>query len=403
MQGKKWKAPDTLYIQSIGGCEMSKTYKIPEQNLPMIEQKVAKINKRAERLGVDGVELINHGQDMEQFLEAISGVVQPVLCHEVEIVGDIPKLGEHEFVAKLEVVKDDDDIERVVISHAETSEDDVELRYRDADEARKCDHCQLHRYRKTVFVLRDTNGVEVRVGATCMGDYEINGDLFARFTSEIFSLKNTVAEASQGKMIDWRRIAPVINTAGFAARCVQAMVRRDHLRYANNVGHLVHFAKECGTPIPNSMSGKFAQKAIDWITSKDPGTLNDEQHNMLVAAQHEAIDDKLLPHIARLTQEYRAVKAAEHAIKVAVPATPEQKFVGKVGERIPFEVQVTEVSGPHPSKFGRGVYYRTKMTSTDGYSLVTFQWARGAARAVAGESYKIVADVKSHDEWREIL
>ena len=131
-------------------------------DLPEAKKRVAKVNKRAEKLGVEGVTLeVGEPYTVEK---NIGDDILPVFIEErvvdVEVVGPVVKFNGWTFAAAI------DHTEGLV-----NSAPHVEGDFRAYTEAANCDHCGHNRDRARTFVLRHEDGTQTQVGSTCIKDF----------------------------------------------------------------------------------------------------------------------------------------------------------------------------------------------------------------------------------------
>ena len=80
-------------------------YRIPAARVAPLQKRVDKLNKTAAKLGVGKIELVDHGQDYKQIMNALAGTKQPVLYHEIEVRGEVPTVNGWKIIGKLEVLR----------------------------------------------------------------------------------------------------------------------------------------------------------------------------------------------------------------------------------------------------------------------------------------------------------
>lgn len=87
-----------------------------------------------------------------------------VHVHDVTVTGEAPRVGSHEFLARVELGPAGNIIDK------RPGVDDLDARFRHTDS--HCDHCGVDRDRREVFVLRDLETESlVQIGRTCLRDY----------------------------------------------------------------------------------------------------------------------------------------------------------------------------------------------------------------------------------------
>jgi hypothetical protein len=141
---------------------------IPAINLPALKEKIAKMNRRAKRLGCEPImitigdvftatkhqtTLLNVGQETRKIR---------IPCHKVTIVGIRPQIpGGWKLVARVQL------LDNVNILHKVPGCDVPEEFHNTTN---RCDHCHVNRARNDVFVLYN-GATYMVVGRTCIADF----------------------------------------------------------------------------------------------------------------------------------------------------------------------------------------------------------------------------------------
>jgi hypothetical protein len=143
---------------------------VPVSNFADLDEKVAKMNRKAEKLGLPGLgyELTGRGINVvvghkTDFDENNRQVRVPVYepAPEIRPVGVAPVVDGFTFVAKIDKVEN-------LVMNAPGQETPVEFRTRDCF----CDHCKSNRTRRTLFVVRnDETGEHLQVGRNCLATF----------------------------------------------------------------------------------------------------------------------------------------------------------------------------------------------------------------------------------------
>jgi len=140
-------------------------FKIHPANLDDLREKLEKMQRRARKLSVAPIVVVEHGVEMVDVKREMPGGAyqtfqEPRLLISVE--GDAPKLAGWALVAKVEWL-----CEERLVSCVPGQECPVEYRTGDFG----CDHCKTDRRRNAVFVLRHDDGRHVQVGRNCICDF----------------------------------------------------------------------------------------------------------------------------------------------------------------------------------------------------------------------------------------
>lgn len=138
---------------------------IPKENLPRLEAKVAKLTRKATKLGLEPLKLEVIREFQVNFEENLSSDFPPKIVDYVEVTLTSPKIKIEgwEFVAKLEIT------DSGCIIYNIKPEIEIPEKYR--EEAGYCDHCKSARYRKDTFLLINEDGEFKQVGRQCLKDF----------------------------------------------------------------------------------------------------------------------------------------------------------------------------------------------------------------------------------------
>lgn len=148
---------------------MSDIYKIKPANLEDLRVKIAKLNKKAIKLGCVPVVIEVIGSEMVKASKVMPGGRILKYEYRVELVtvtGDAPRLKGWSLIARVDYL---DDARLILCVPGESCPEEFRTR------GIECDHCRSKRQRKNVFVLRHDNGQYVQVGRTCIKDFLLGG------------------------------------------------------------------------------------------------------------------------------------------------------------------------------------------------------------------------------------
>ena len=150
-----------------GDADVRAIYHIPTEALARVKEKIAALNKRATRLGLDQearVEVVRHLPYMVHDAQGEPLFTVPGV--EIYIEGGIVVLPGGWRV--LAVKKHEAGLDRPLVTRIDSEEAIPQKYYTLGPE---CDHCKINRPRNTTFVLRNEAGETVQVGKTCLKDF----------------------------------------------------------------------------------------------------------------------------------------------------------------------------------------------------------------------------------------
>lgn len=388
-------------------------YRIPAARVAPLQKRVDKLNKTAAKLGVGKIELVDHGQDYKQIMNALAGTKQPVLYHEIEVRGEVPTVNGWKIIGKLEVLRQESEgrsrsdgenvdminEDEVLVFHV-NGDEEVPAQYRDPQRARSCDHCNLTRNRLVTYVLRrqtpygDKEFLQhwsrlkgydqyLRVGSTCMEDFVPGGDALAKFTNVLCDIRQ-YAKAQENAEVDFANV-PMVHELDHVLSLYCGSPHKIGHNTSSHPPYWVH-ESELKNFEPSDEGRQKAQKIKEWVSgmSKLPDVhLNDYFHNLVVAFGHNYIEGRLL----RLVKS--SVAAYDRHLAQRISPTPEH--VGVVGQRLQMEVECVGVFRT------RNDYVCHKFRTESGNPLAYFGVQE---KFKEGAHYKLRFTIKAHGAYR---
>lgn len=142
-------------------------FQIPEANLAGLQEKIAKLNKRAVKLGLDPIAVeVGAFTDIPVLDKDDRPTGELIRKFTVTIIGAQPKLNGWSFVATLEGMEGE-----VLIRRSPAVEADLPTRFRNFETCTVCEHCKVNRRRSETFVLQNEAGEFKQVGRQCLVDF----------------------------------------------------------------------------------------------------------------------------------------------------------------------------------------------------------------------------------------
>lgn len=390
------------------------TYSLPSWNFKKLKERIAKINKRAAKMGVAPLELIKIKEELRtdpEFFEAIdAGVISPeeapkITYIEVQINGAAPKLAGWKFIGTLDHYSVPG---QVIVQTVPGESIPKEFHNREA----VCDHCNKIRNRVETFVCENEQHEFKQVGRQCLKDFlghdvthlawyltaihelneDLEGDEFRGggmrqdYQHELIPVLTLAAGAI--RTFGWVSRTAAMNGGGEAtASIVSDIIAPPH----TSEGHKQ--SRELREKIGDNEQDKVnAEKSIEWLATQEDS--NEYMHNLkaIVASGHTT--NKMLGYTCSLISTYlRAMdklNTQKHEHKL-------NEYVGVVGEKIELTVEVAGVTSM-PGYFN-GVTNLFKMHDEVGHTIVWF--SSGNTTMKMGGKYLIKGTVKKQEEYKE--
>jgi hypothetical protein len=155
------------FVRDDEGVEMSETVWVVGPKWSAMTEKIEKLNRRAEKLGVEPLSVVKTGETrtVEEKDSVTGTVVYSWEEIEVSVEGGLPKLDGYSLRAVIEhepMGLPDSNFVTVI-----SGESDPAWRTAPGD----CDHCGMKRRRKMTLIVESDGGEIVTVGSTCVKDF----------------------------------------------------------------------------------------------------------------------------------------------------------------------------------------------------------------------------------------
>ena len=134
--------------------EVETKFDIPEINLVSLQTKITKLNKRAVKLGCEPITL----EVLEEYFEGTPAIKYA----KVEVIGKAPQYNGWSFAAKLDPTEAGNLIRAIP---------GIQIPEKYKTSGNYCDHCKMHRDRKTYYILQNEAGTFCQVGKNCLKDF----------------------------------------------------------------------------------------------------------------------------------------------------------------------------------------------------------------------------------------
>jgi hypothetical protein len=418
-------------------AEQPREFEIPDYNMPVVERKIAALNKRAAKLGAEPVRIVvlkkwenriilGDGDDPARFMgkdDITTMTLQPVKVipmTTIQVIGTAPKLNGWTLVSVVEPVEGG-----VLLRKFPGVDLEIPVEFRDVSPSR-CDHCHTSRQRNETFIVHHDGGDWKVVGRTCLADFTGTNspERIANYASALFDFMLSIKDDEDrlgigGGGNGGYYCAPMRSflkmVAIYSARhgFVTATQAKKHNETTETDDYLTPTGKdvfrlffepnmyrsadrkkfyESITEDENQDSDDLVDAAMQWgktqFVEAEEEKLTDYGHNMklLLAADYVRIID--VGFVASVIPGYK------RSLQPKRERLQGKGHVGEVGKKITLPVTVKQVHD-WTGKFG--LAHITTMVDDDGNLLTWF--APGKLEAMKEGTYKVMtAKVKRHDE-----
>jgi hypothetical protein len=411
-----------------------KTYRVPEVNYPHLQEQIAKLQKRATKLGCGAIEMIEVGhEDWPGFWvtdDATGGdrivyrkpgtdLPRPTGDYrryfQIQVTGDRPKLNGWQFAATLDAIYDEDgkfvgNMLRVLPGF------ELPEIYRTADAS--CDHCRVQRNRKNTFIVKHEDGTWKQIGRQCLKDFlgHASPEMYARYAEMLMSL-DELGSSSEDE--DWlgggssfvRRYrvqdllqitAMFVRADGWKSKVFEAestassltgwLMASDDQRKSIAARYLRHQSFVLAV---SDSDKQTATETMEWLEGlSEREGLNDYLHNLSLLGKAGAVEMKVFGFLASAIPAYLRTKNIETFRKQERLVS---NYVGKPTERM--ETILTLKM----KRYIEGDYgTRTMCKYHDETGNVVIWWASSSIDMEDGTKLKAKFTVKEHSEYEGI-
>ena len=395
---------------------------IPESNLYRLEDRVAKMNKRAAKLGLAEIEVTEISRETRQVYVGDNALGEPVYVGRVWLTLDVQ--GEKPTVPGWTLVG--------AIDHQDVTDGSLNVlraprgekvpeSYRKARPT--CDHCNTTRRRRDTFILRDESGTHKQVGRNCLADFLGEGTTAAQlmgwltFVREISAMGDEYAGEGGGTgRSDYEETGRYLAAVAAAIR-VDGWVSRGRA-YDEEMRSTADFAwsvlypssydlKRADHPRVTPDDNEVAQKALTWIRNlPESEREGDYLANLYAACARDGFRAKQSGVVASLVGAAypRAMRDAEAERRKQAEAEARRKaneekgiseHVGEIKERLRnVPVTIEKIRG-WEGNYG----YTTFVSMRDASNNLLVWYASGDIAddlPAEGTSCKLTGTVKKH-------
>jgi hypothetical protein len=378
------------------------TYKVHPARLDVLIDKLAKMNRRAARLGVTGVTW-TVGALQTKKVDIGEGRSRIDAWHEFVLTVEPIKLAGWTFIATLDHTSEAGVVLRGVPGET------IPASYRDAKPV--CDHCGYVRIRKETFVVRHDDGTHKQVGRQCVRDFLGADPTVAARTAEFAIAIGEAAEAAfegDGSHASYTAIDDYVAAVSVACRLWGWTSRKTAREFGKSATADYAFGiLYPGRPDLRSAEEKAIQQitdsdrtraeaAIEWARNLRNGhELNDYEHNLTVVAAGEIVTGKTAGIAASMLPAYEKAQGREIERRKAAAVSV---HVGTVGKREVFKGLTVVYMNSWESQYG--VTHLYTFADAAGNRIKWFAsrdqgWAQGSV-------VTLKATVKAHGEYQGI-
>jgi hypothetical protein len=383
------------------------TINIPVYKKDYLEKAIAKINRKAVKMGCDPLSLsFDNPHEYRTSTHPFTGqkLVNPIVIEMVSAHLNyvIPQIKGYELIAKLDIFSGDG--KRVVLV-SPVPEKTVPEKWLNATSI-KCDHCNKNRYRTHSVLLRNVDSDEYKeVGSTCVKDFfglDPKGFMFMasiKFDDIVGGISDEKC-AGDGRVwgYDLESVlsitSAVIEKFGWTSRSTannnNCQSTSDHVW--DNLSPYIGMPQEKFVSVNNNDREK-AGRVIEYFKTVDPKG-NEYLSNLVKIVELGYVPSKYMGYACSMIVAYEKAMSIEH--KKVEKDTRISNYVGEVGKRLK-NVKVEVIFERNvESNYGTSTLYAFK--DTDGNVIKTF-YSGYNVNLNKGDIVLLTGTVKKHVEY----
>lgn len=411
-------------------------YRVPEANKPQLDARIAKLNKKARKLGCAEIILNETGHEDLPLYERdpfdgtivyqynngkpekiISGYRRVLL---ITLQGAAPKIAGWEFIAVIEPTCDEEGkVLGNILRGVPGATKPVPEKYRSA--GNDCDHCKAIRRRLETFVLANDAGETKQVGRNCLRDFlgHTNPEAYCSYAEMLMDARDLCIGSEDGDFFG----SGTRHIDRFIAEEVLALAAcsiREYGWRSNATAHTngtestsgqvqdwiyskPHERKQWKKPLlPSDEDKATAKEVVEWLEALQERTnLNDYMYNLSLLGQGAMFTTKNFGLACSAIPTYLREKEREINRRKQFESDKNSQYVSEVGKRDRFDVTLVYMRS-FESTFG--TMHMHKFRDAAGNVIVWFAsniyWNPITKQDInIGDSVSLTGTVKAHEEY----
>lgn len=396
---------------------MTKTYKVPGANISALKRRLDVLARRANRLGCPPITFTVGAPETVEYRDE-HGFRKMKREYPVSVEGPEPKIGDWIFLAAIDLIEDEF-LVRAIGDVTEFIKRKAKFPNLKDYAGAGCDHCNLDRKRKNLFLVGNDAGEIKRVGRTCLKDFTGHGDpeALVKGMTYLMEAKGLCedAEALEGGGGGGDKTYNLLTVLAFADAVIGKHgwlgKGKAHdlggVPTADYVSSLLNSPKNRPLEIEITKGNREkAEAAAEWLAelgAAEEGDLNDYLDNLAVIGRLGYVPIKNLGLTVSAVNAYDRELADRAKKALATKLAAESDHFGKLKERKVFTLTHLSVFAYEGNY---GITFFNLFVDPDGNVAV---WATNKAypvgdgeKFVPGVVYKIKGTVKKHGEYNGI-
>lgn len=374
--------------------------KLLTDRLPLFADAIAKLNKKAVKLGLPVISYVVGDAFLEEVrvFDDMMWVVDRyfVSYNEVTITGDAPRLNGWNVTARVEPsgVEGQNFVFKTPLVAADADMDHLRTA------PMHCEHCNIKRFKAKVYQITNEAGETKMVGSTCLKDFTRSTSVtqhlsFLDAVAKVFSDEENCGAGSANRLYNVRDLIKtahyVIEGVGFVSKAQAA----DECMIATADWFTASSEMWKDFPRKNvSTDGEAlnvrAEEIINWIGNQSGK--GDFMYNLQTAVKAENVPTRMFGIIAAGVNSF----LKDLARRVTLDSSEKSnQYFGTVGERGALPELTIQFKQTIDGTYG--YTYLIKFEDTDGNAFV---WFSSKDVGNVGDKFKFKGTVKGHQDYQ---
>ena len=378
--------------------ETNYSYLIPEINLAVLQERIAKLNKKAVKLGCTPIELIIDKEHPEYVKDLVNPIIKHA-CYPVIVIGEAPKF--EDWLWQAAIINDTLTGVATIRTQAFSGVDSaLYLDY--LKTPTRCEHCGINRVRKNTYIVKHVVTGEVKqVGSSCVKDFtgHTNPEAIASFYESLYATLRDIEEhdtVGHFDSNDWVEFDAYLLAVAFATErfgFFGTHNTEDKQSTSSAAWHLIHPDKDdikYGTKFePTEIHKQLAKDALAWIREEIVKNTVPNSFLTNVANIIEGADKTGLIHY----RNFAFIAPIVHGYQKTLGISKVNEYVGNVGEKIEFTGKAIKCHW-YDTQWGYSCFYTIVDKDGRNYTWNTTQ------ELELHTDYIFNAKVKEHTEYK---
>ena len=410
-------------------------YEVPEANLPLLQEKIAKLNRRAAKLGCADIvinvlgskEVAIYAKDECGFETDRVAKYRKVI--QITVTGAAPKINGWEFIAVIQPTFDEEGKNLGnILRGVPGATREVPAQYRSADN--NCDHCKTWRRRNETYVLMNDAQESKQVGRNCLRDFlgHTNPEFYARYAEMLMDAADLAMGSEDAdffgggtRHIDRYMAEEILQLAACSIRLNGWRSNKTAREYGSlsTSGEVSNWLfaraderKTWEKPLqPSDEDKATAAEVVEWLSGLHERTeLNDYMYNLSVIGQGATFTTKNFGLACSAIPTYLREMEREINRRKQFEGDANSQHVGEVDKRSDFmnlTLVFTRDIEHEGYAYGAGtVTHMYKFKDEAGNVIVWFAsnvyWNPTTKQDInVGDTVSLTATVKKHDVYQD--